>query len=321
MTQLVTFGETPLRLSPPANQRFERAGEMRLHADGTESNAAVAAHTLGTRAVWTSVLPDSPLGQCVRSKVDAQGVQTDVTWADPEHRQGLVFQETARPPRENRRLHDRDGTAIAAASPSDFPMTRIQDADMLLTGLNTAVLSREIAETATALLRAGHGSGATAAIALEYATALGSPEVYRGVFEELVPHVDIVFGSESDIQQVLGFDSRWRDLASQLTVEYDIDIAVVRRPDYGAIAMEDSARTGLVHEREGLDVDPVDTTGEYGAVLGGFCNARLDGADTTTALDTGLAAGALARTMEGPFLTASADELDAVLGLLVDGQQ
>jgi 2-dehydro-3-deoxygluconokinase len=321
MAQLVTFGETPLRLSPPANQRLERATEARLHADGIESNVAVAAHALGTRAVWASLLPDSPLGRRVRSQVDAQGVQTDITWVAPDGcRQGLVFGESARAPRESTRLHDREGTPVASASPSDFPMHRVQDAEMLLSGVNTAVLSQASAESATALLRAGSGAGATAAVALEYAAGLGSPEVYRGVFEELAPHADIVFGREGDIREALAVSGRWRDLASHLTVEYGLDIAVVFRPGYGAVAIEDSERTNLVHERESIDVEPVDTTGEYGAVVGGFCDALLHGDDAASALDTGLAAGALARSMEGPFLTTTEAELDAAHGMLTDGR-
>lgn len=319
MAQLVTFGETPLRLSPPANRPLERARELRLHADGVESNAAVAAQTLRTRAAWASILPDSPVGRCVRSQLDAQGIRTDIQWTDStEFRHGLVFQETARPPRTSRRLHDRERTAFASASPGAFTMNRIRDAEMLLTGLNSAVLSEEAAKTVTALLRAGSGSGATATVALEYSASLGSPERYRGVFEELAPHADIVFGRESDIQDALGFDSRWRDLASQLTVEYDIDIAVVLRPGHGAVAMEDSAQTNLVHEREGVDLEPVDTAGEYGAVIGGFCDGWLHGGDTTRALDAGLAAGALVRTMEGPFLTTSTAEHEAVLEQLTE---
>ena len=321
MGQLVTFGETPLRLSAPANQRLERARQTRLHADGVESNAAAAAHTLGTHAVWASLLPESPLGRRVRSQVDAQGVETDITWVDAEEcRQGLVFGESARPPRGSSRVHDRQRTAVAAGSPSDFPMHRVQDAEMLLSGVNTAVLSQDSAETVTALLRAGGGAGATTAVVFEYAPGLDSPDVYRGVFDELASHADIVFGREGEIRQALGLTGRWRDLASTLTVEYDLDIAVVVRPDHGAVAMEDSGRANLVHEREGIDVEPVDPTGEYSAVVGGFCDATLDGADATTALDAGLAAGALARSMEGPFLTATDEELDAALDLLVDGR-
>lgn len=321
MTQFLTFGETPLRLSPPANQRLERASEMRLHADGVESNAAVAAHTLGAHTVWASILPDSPLGRRVRSQVDAQGVQTDITWVETgDCRQGLVFGESARAPRESKRLHDRDGTPLASASPSDFPMHRVQDAELLLSGVNTAVLSQASAESVTALLRAGGGAGARTVLALEYAPGLGSPEVYRGVFEELATHTDVVFGRESDIQQALGVDRRWRDLASHLTVEHGLDIAVVLRSGHGAAAFEDSSRANVVHERESIDVDPVDTAGEYGAVIGGFCDAMVHGDDTASALDAGLAAGALTRSIEGPFLTTTAAEFEATRDLLVDGR-
>ena len=321
MAQLVTFGETPLRFSPPANQRLERARETRLRADGVESNAAVAAHALGTHAVWASILPDSPLGRRVRSGVDARGVQTDITWVDPDqHRQGLVFGESARPPRESTRLHDREHTPIASASPSDFPMHRVQDAEMLLSGVNTAVLSQHSAESATALLRAGSGAGASTAVAFEYAPELGSPEVYRGVLGELAPHADTLLGRETDLRQALGLTDRWRDLASHLTVEHGLDIAVVFRPGHGAVAMEDSARANLVHQREGLGVEPVDTTGEYGALVGGFCDAILGGDDAASALDTGLAAAALARSMEGPFLTTTVDELETAREMLTGSQ-
>ena len=321
MTQFVTFGETPLWLSPPRRGRLERTRELRVRADGIESNAAVAAHALGTQAVWASVLPDSSLGRRVRSAVDAQGVQTDVSWADPAGcRQGLVFGESTRPPREQQRLHDQTGTAVAAATPSDLPMDRVHDADMLLAGSNTAVLSQASAETTTALLRAGQGGGARTAVALEYAAALDGPEVYRGVFEELATHVDIVFVREADARAALGLDDRWRDLASRLTVTYGLDIAVVFRPGHGAVAIEDSPRASLVHERSGINTNPVDTAGEYGAVVGGVCNALLGGADIATALDTGLAAAGLVRTLDGPFLSATDAEVDAALDRLVDGQ-
>lgn len=319
MAQLVTFGETPLRLSPPANRRLERASEAQLHADGVESNAAVAAGTLGTEAVWASLLPDSPLGRRVRSQIDAQGITTDVSWVEG-CRQGLVFHEPAHTPRGGTRLHDHEGTAVATASPSDYPMHRVQDAEMLLTGLNTAVLSKGSVEAATALLRAGDGAGATTAIAFEHAPGLADSAVYRGVFDELAGPADVVFGRESDIQAALGRDERWRDLASHLTVAYDLDLTVVVRPGQGAVAFEDSARATLVHEREGVGVDTVDTTGEFGALVGGFCDATLGGADAASALDTGLAAAALARSMEGPFLTTTGEELAAALEVVTDGR-
>ena len=321
MGEFVTFGETPLLLSPPRRARLERTGELQVRADGVESNAAVAAHALGTRAVWVSVLPDSPLGHRVRSAVDAEGVRTDVSWVDPTGcRQALVFGESTRQPRERRRLRDQTGTPIAAVTPEDLPMDRVRGADMLLTGLNTAVRSQESAETTTALLRAGRGGGARTAVALEHAAGLDDPEVYRGVFEELAAEADITFVGEADARAVLDLDDRWRDLASRLTVEYGLDIAVVFRSGHGAVAMEDSTRAGVVHERAGAGTEPVDTAGEYGALVGGVCSGLLGGDTIATALDTGLAAAGLVRAVDSPFLSVTDGGIDAAIDRVVDGQ-
>jgi 2-dehydro-3-deoxygluconokinase len=105
-----------------------------------------------------------------------------------------------------------------------------------------------------------------------------------------------------------------------ITVEYGLDIAVVFRPGYGAVAFEDSSRATVVHERESIDAEPVDTAGEYSAVIGGFCDALLHGNDTASALDAGLAAAALARSIEGPFLTTTEAEFEATRELLVNGR-
>jgi sugar/nucleoside kinase (ribokinase family) len=198
-------------------------------------------------------------------------------------------------------------------------MDRIRAADLLFTSTTSAVHSRESAETATALLRAGDGGTARTALALEYVPGLAERDVYRGVFDELAPHTGIVFGRENEIRDLLGESSRGRDLATHLTVEYDLDVAVLLRAGHSGVMMENSPRRNRVHERVGPETDSVDPSGVLGATVGGFCNALLGGADPTEALDAGLAAGALAQTMTGPFMTATAAELDAMVDRLTEG--
>ena len=53
---LVTFGESMLRLSPPGNERMETTGQLEVHAAGAESNTAIAAERLGAKAAWMSKL-------------------------------------------------------------------------------------------------------------------------------------------------------------------------------------------------------------------------------------------------------------------------
>ena len=50
MTDLVTFGESMLRFSPPDQDRLERVDQLDVHVAGAESNVAVAANRLGLDA-------------------------------------------------------------------------------------------------------------------------------------------------------------------------------------------------------------------------------------------------------------------------------
>ena len=65
MSELVTFGETMLRLSPPRGQRLETEGGFEAQVGGAESNVAAAATSLGSETVWLSKLPANPLGRRV----------------------------------------------------------------------------------------------------------------------------------------------------------------------------------------------------------------------------------------------------------------
>src|SRR6056297_405905 len=111
MTDLVTFGETMLRLSPPDGERLEVSDRLELRAAGAESNVAVAAQRLGADAAWTSKLPDSPPGRRVVSGLRRHGVETDVVWSD-EGRQGTYYLESGGEPRGSNVIYDREGAAV-----------------------------------------------------------------------------------------------------------------------------------------------------------------------------------------------------------------
>ena len=320
MTELVTFGETPLRFSPPEHQRLEQIRETRVHADGTESNVACAAHELGAEATWFSKLPDTPLGRRVLSQINSRGVETVVAWADSggESRQGLVFREPAEPPRGSRRWHDRTHAAATSASPSEFPMSRVQQAEMLFTGLHTPALGEEVAETTQAMVRAAHSNETTTALGVDYAEGLAPPDTYRGMFDVLSDNVDVLFGNVSDVRAVLDYSGSARELANVIAAEYDFEIIAVTRSELGAVVLHDSAETTLIHERDALESNPVDTSGQHAAFIGAFLSELLEDSTIPRALDTAVAASALARTAEGPLLTATTDELDPLVETVAD---
>jgi 2-dehydro-3-deoxygluconokinase len=109
---LVTFGETTLRFSPPRGERLETAETLTFATAGAESNVAVAASRLGADAAWLSKLPDSTLGRRVTADLRQHGVDPAVAWSDAG-RQGTYYKQS------RRKTHDFSRGIRAVRSPKE----------------------------------------------------------------------------------------------------------------------------------------------------------------------------------------------------------
>lgn len=322
MVELVAFGETPLRLSPPDNERVEMAREAKMHADGTESNVAVAANELGTHSIWLTKLSDTAIGRNIQRQIESTGARTSIAWSDdPDRRQGIVFSESVVPPRESKYWQDRSNTAAATARPGDFPMDTVQSGAVVFTALSTAVLSEAAASTAGALLRASGGSGAVTALDLDYNPGLASRERYSQVFEQLTDDLDVLFADEEDAREALDQKGGPRELANTLAANYDLQIVVISREERGAVALHDTPGTNVIHEREPIETETVDPSGQHGVFIGAFLHQLIEGADAARSLSYAVAAATLARTMPGPFLSTTGDEIEPIVDRVVEKSQ
>lgn len=313
MTQLVTFGETSLRLTPRGRERFETARDLGMRADGTESNAAVAARRLGTEALWLSKLPDTALGHRVVAELHEQGLETDVVWADPDGdgRQGLLFHEPGATPREAVLIEDRAGAAAATLEPGALPMQTIQAADAVFVGGATPALSGQALRTTEAVLRA---AGGTTVFELDFRPGLWSAAEARGALTDAFDSIDVLVGSEDDARAVFDRTGKPRELVHSIAAEYDFERVVITRSERGAIAWHDN----VIHEQATVDTEEVDPTGQHGAFVGAFLDRLLDGASTDRALTWGVAMAALARTIPGPLTTVDRAAVERVVERLDD---
>ncbi|PSP61653.1 2-keto-3-deoxygluconate kinase, partial [Halobacteriales archaeon QH_8_67_36] len=129
MADLVTFGETMLRLSPPNEARLEVADQYNVDVAGAESNVAVAAQRLGLDSTWLSKLPDSPIGRKVAGELRSHGVSVDVVWDDsPERRQGTYYLEQGRPPRGSKVIYDRAHASVTTATAEELQTADLESA-------------------------------------------------------------------------------------------------------------------------------------------------------------------------------------------------
>jgi len=144
MTDLVTFGETMLRLAP-GDERVETADEYDVHVAGAESNVAVAAQRLGLDAAWLSKVPDSPVGRRVTSELRQHGVTVDAAESS-DGRLGTYYLESGDLPRGNNVIYDRANAAVTTATPDELPTERVRDASAFHTTGITPGLSETLLE-------------------------------------------------------------------------------------------------------------------------------------------------------------------------------
>jgi 2-dehydro-3-deoxygluconokinase len=309
MTELVAFGETGLRLSAAAGERLETADRLRVRAVGPESNPAVAARRVGIDAAWLSRLPDSPLGHRVAGELRGYDLDVVVEWVDDgDERLGLTFEESARPPRGNARVHDQTDAAMAGVSMDDVPVARVEAADVAYTTGATPALSSRAATATARFLKAASDGGATTAFGLTYQPdRWDGPEAARETLTEFFPAVDVLVTSDEDAARVLDESGQPPTVAHALGAEYGFETVVVRREE-SAVAWRDST----VHELSAVETDGRDATGAEDAFAGGFLAALADDEALDRALAVGLAADALSRTVRGAVPTVTRAEIDRV---------
>jgi 2-dehydro-3-deoxygluconokinase len=310
MTDLVTFGETMLRLSPPRGERLERSREFDVQAGGAESNVAVAASLLGLDAVWLSKLPESPLGRRVVRELRGHGVRTGVAWDDSESKRlGTYYLEHGGAPRGTDVIYDRAGASVTTATPDELATGVVANADTFYTSGITPALSDTLRETTAGLFEVAKGGETTIAFDLNYRSKLWSPAEAKGTYEALLPHVDVLFAAERDVREVLGRDVDAVTMAHGLATDFEADTVVVTRGERGSVGITG----GEVFEQPVYEAETHDAIGTGDAFVAGFLRARAAGSDLPRCLEYGAATASLKRTIDGDLALVTPEEVEAVV--------
>lgn len=314
MTDLVTVGETMLRLSPPAGQRLETAEEFAVQAGGAESNVAVAAANLGADAVWLSKLPDSPLGRRVVRELHAHGVRTGVAWSD-EGRMGTYYLEPGGRPRGSDVVYDRADAAVTTLTPDELPMGAIANASVCHVSGIMPALSATTRETTATVLRRAREAETTTSFDLNYRAKLWDEATARATCRELFEHVDVLFVAARDADRVLDRQGDAVDVANGLMADFDFRTVVVTRGEHGALALHDDE----VYDQDTYDADTHDAIGTGDAFVGGYLARRSAGGDIGEAMEWGAATAAVKRTVGGDVVVTTREEVAAIVASGGDG--
>jgi 2-dehydro-3-deoxygluconokinase len=307
---VVTIGETMIRLSPSGYRRLEEAETLECRIGGSESNVAVALARLGLRTAWLSKLPENPMGQFISRRLSSLGVDVShVVWS-PEGRAGVYFIEPGSPPRPTRVLYDRAGSAASTMSPAEMPWDVVRAARHLhLSGITPALSAscRAVAARAVAEARA---AGASVSLDLNYRSKLWSPAEAAAALGELIPTVDLLVSTAADAALLFELGGSADVIARSLRDHFQVPAAVVTLGAEGAAACHD----GGYHVASCFPATEVDRVGAGDAFDAGLIYGYLQG-DLPKGLSYGMAMAAIKHSIPGDEFVSSLAEVEELVAV------
>jgi 2-dehydro-3-deoxygluconokinase len=272
---IVSIGETMLRLSPAIPLRLEQANMLEVHIGGSESNTLVGLSRLGAKTCWISKLPDHTLGQQVARLIGMHGVDTShIVWTS-EDRLGVYFYEPASFPRTGEVIYDRRDSAFTKLLAEQLPLHPLGSCRWFhATGISLA-LSPSVRSMMEFARDHARSSGAKLSFDFNYRGKLWSIDQAREGCREWIESADVVFFAKRDAIAVLGLsaDTSDQSLAEQLAKMRGGKCSVVTLGERGAIAAE----ADQVSYSQTRKVDGAGRLGGGDAFSAGFLHGRLSG--------------------------------------------
>src|SRR5438045_3699480 len=317
---LLTCGETLLRLSPPGLQRLEQARLFETGIGGSELNVGCVLARLGRRVAWVSRLPEGPLGRIVDGEARRHGVDTShIRWVAGA-RLGLMFFEPGPAPRNARVIYDRQHSAASALAFEDAPWEALIAASgrVHLSG-STPALGPSCRALIPQLAALAHAAGKPVSYDLNYRTTLMTTEEARAMLAAVAPHLELLVVAERDARAVLGFAEEAERLAEAIAARYGVPlVGLTRGPtahglDPGAPGSEPGDLLfggGKIRYAPRYPVEIVDRIGAGDSFVAGLIHGLLDG-DPDLAIRLAAYAAAIGLATPGDINFFGAEDLAA----------
>ncbi len=304
---VVTFGETMLRLSPKNMKTLEQADEYEVLCAGSESNVAVAIARLGLRACWFSRLVNNPVGRRIANMIQFHGVDVSrILWTE-EGRNGVAFMELGAPPRQTEVVYDRAGSAASRLDPAEIDWSLLKGAKHLhVTGI-TAALSPDCAECVARAITTAQDENVTISFDVNYRHKLWPPGTAAGVLEPLMCAADVLFMTSDDASLLFGIGGSPEEAVAEAATRFGADWTALTLGGEGAVLQTG----GRIFSLPGHTVENIDRIGAGDAFVGGCLYGYFQN-DPEIALSYGLAMSALKMTTPGDLSYATLNQVRAV---------
>jgi 2-dehydro-3-deoxygluconokinase len=304
MFDVVSIGETMLRLSPGRGERLEQAKAYEVHVGGSESNTMVGLARLGMSTCWISRLVNNPLGRHIRNAIAEHGVDTSwIRWTE-EDRTGVYFFEPGFGARGSEVIYDRAESAFARFESHELLDDPLRRTKVLhLTGISLALSDSVRSVLAQARERAVE-SNAKISFDFNYRAKLWPMAHARSLCLSWLQASDVVFIARRDAMAWLELEAPATDeeLLRRLLDLRDGKLTVITLGPRGAIA-------GVGDDTHAAATVPIESgVGRLGggdAFSAGFLCGWLEGKGIDASLRWGNAAALLKYSVPGdlPWFT------------------
>jgi 2-dehydro-3-deoxygluconokinase len=315
MHEIVTFGETMVRLTPPNFQRLEQTQTFEVGASGAEQNTATGLARLGMRTAWVSRLVDSPLGRMIANKAREQNVDTShIVWTK-EGRVGLYYYEMGASTRASQVIYDRANSAISQLQPGEIDWAPILKGTRAfhISGI-TPALSASCAEASREAVTAAKNAGCAVSLDINYRARLWTKEAARECITGLLKDVTILFTTLDEASTVLGLEGSAEEVAREIAGRWKVPVVAITlreapsvlRNVWRSLALAE----GKVYTGRTINLELIDRMGSGDSYDAGFIYGYLTG-DLNKAVAYGDALAAIKHSVPGDYTWVTPAELKA----------
>ncbi len=321
-TDVVSFGETMLRLTTMNGVRLESAPFFHIYVGGTESNTLACLARLRLKTAWLSALPANPLGKYVETELCRHGVDTShVIWT--ADRLGIYYVEEAPQPLGNQVYYDRANSACALVDPDAVDYMVVDNARILhLTGI-TPALGERTREVCRRFLERARQKQVPLSFDVNYRAKLWSPAEAAQHVEAACRQASILFCTRADAAELWGIEgepeSVLQQMARRFTVEGDEGrktFVLTLGSDGAAQFRDDKYTIEPCLPAEGsmrFGSGDAFSAGYLYAYLNGELYQELRATRRLTPLTFGNALAALKRCIAGDIATVTLDDVKGLL--------
>lgn len=320
---LVTLGQTLLRLSPPGNDRLVRSDIFEKNVGGAELNVAVGASLLGLHTGVISKLPAHDIGGFMKANIRSYGVSDDFFIYDdsPNARVGIYYYEYGAYPRKPQVVYDRANSSFYSLKIEDINPEVFRSTKCFHTSGITLALSPELRETTIEVIKRFKAEGAVISFDVNFRGNLWTGDEARETILKILPYVDVFFCSESTAQLTFLKTGTCREMMKSFTDEFPIKAVfatqrTVHSPkchSFTSLAY-DAESDQFFEERPYENIDVVDRIGSGDAYISGALYGLIaSGGDVRNAVVFGNATSAVKNTIPGDLPSSTLAEIKAVI--------